>query len=186
MLGRPPKNPAQKAAHDDLRVTGDTIGKTIKRMMRRAEIRDWKRKSAHSLRKFHRSALSLEGISKEVIDRLQGKADGPYQKQEDVDPDKMFQLYVEAYDSLRLQPSETKMIRDLRDEIREREEALIAALKAQATTIERLDEELQSFRDEKSIETLKLQLAREDLDPKLAEAYRKTISDLERRLEREG
>lgn len=101
---RPQKVKGDVGVKADLRITEDAVGATIKRMMKRGLGDEAKRKSAHSLRKFHRSVLSTAGVSKEIIDKFQGKAVGPYVVPEDIDPEEILETYIRAYDGLRVFP----------------------------------------------------------------------------------
>ena len=73
------------------------------------------RLSAHSLRKFHTTALEAE-MNPHWIAKLQGKSVGnsmgPY-SQPEVEPDKLTKAYMAAYDELRVfGPSEEEARRD--------------------------------------------------------------------------
>jgi len=114
---REPKRKGATGGKADLRINDNAVGTLVKRMMNTALGPDARRRSAHSLRKFHRTALTIGGLGKQLIDKLQGKAQDTYLRVEDYDLDALFSAYVKAYDKLRVFKSESAAVKNLREEL---------------------------------------------------------------------
>jgi len=134
-LMRKPKHEGGQGLKPDRRISAANISKTIRRMMERALGKDVKRRSGHSLRKYHRTKLQ-PFLPERWINYMQGKAHDPYTKAIEVQPGELFNLYVKAYAKLRVRPAEAS-----RDEV-ERLRAEVERVRTSA------GEEIMELRDQ--------------------------------------
>ena len=82
-------------------ISGGAAGLIVKRMIRLGLGPEAYKRSAHSLRKFHKTRLEAGGVPEQWVKMLQGKASDVYSKPE---PRELTDKYVEAYDQLRVYP----------------------------------------------------------------------------------
>ena len=106
------------------RTTAHALSSQLKRLCELLG-QDGKKISAHSLRKFHRTMLSVAQVQDPLIWKLEGKATDPYNQVEKTGD--LTRAYIAAYDQLRISDSESK-----KDQERDRE---IKQLKAELKTV---------------------------------------------------
>jgi len=96
------------------RATAHALAAQLKRLCELLG-QDGKKISAHSLRKFHRTMLSVAQVQDPLIWKLEGRATDPYNQVEKTGH--LTKAYIAAYDQLRIFGSESKKDRERDQEI---------------------------------------------------------------------
>lgn len=102
-------------------LSGGAAGLIVKRMLRLGLGPDAYKRSAHSLRKYHKTRLEAGGMPEQWVKILQGKKADVYSKPE---PRELTERYVKAYDQLRIHPTVQGDMKRLRRELEEAKTAL--------------------------------------------------------------
>ncbi|MBN2334902.1 site-specific integrase [Candidatus Bathyarchaeota archaeon] len=109
-------------------ISGGAAGLVVKRMIRLAMGPDAYKRSAHSLRKFHKTRLEAAGVDEDWILIMQGKAPDEYS----VPPDRdLMEAYMRGYDELRVFKADSPQLSKLRFNLTKRIEELEGQLAGQ-------------------------------------------------------
>jgi len=129
------------------RATAHALAAQLKRLCELLE--DGKKISAHSLRKFHRTMLSVAQVQDPLIWKLEGKATDPYNQAEKTGD--LTRAYIAAYDQLRIFGSESKKERERDNEIKRMQEAQRTEAERANKRIAELEEQTRNWQAFKNL-----------------------------------